>query len=105
MGSDRDSTEGIFKTGKKFSVRGVSIFDGSQEKITREADYWDMATMMEAARRSCHHARQGPRMLLHHNNADGCAPRGFCSPRGPFDKAISTIEGTTCVMLRLSEPV
>ena len=39
--------EGIFKTGKKFSVRGVSIFDGSQEKITRETDYWDMGTMMK----------------------------------------------------------
>lgn len=37
---------GMFKTGKKFNVRGVSIITVSNGKISRNFDYYDVATMM-----------------------------------------------------------
>ena len=41
-GTDR----GIYKTGKKFSVRGVSIVTVEHGKISRNLDYYDSATIM-----------------------------------------------------------
>jgi steroid delta-isomerase-like uncharacterized protein len=38
---------GIFKTGKKFSVRGVSIVTVKNGKISRNIDYYDVATLMK----------------------------------------------------------
>ena len=38
---------GIFKTGKKFSVRGVSIVTVKNGKISRNLDYYDVATLMK----------------------------------------------------------
>jgi predicted ester cyclase len=39
--------KGIFKTGKKFSVRGVSILTLKNGKISRNVDYYDAATVMK----------------------------------------------------------
>ena len=41
-GTDKD----VFKTGKKFSVRGVSVIDMRDGKIFRNVDYYDVATVM-----------------------------------------------------------
>lgn len=41
-GTDKD----IYKTGKKFSVRGVSVIDVREGKISRSLDYYDAATIM-----------------------------------------------------------
>jgi steroid delta-isomerase-like uncharacterized protein len=41
-GTDKD----VFKTGKKFSVRGVSVIDLRDGKITRNLDFYDAATIM-----------------------------------------------------------
>jgi steroid delta-isomerase-like uncharacterized protein len=41
-GTDKD----MFKTGKKFSVRGVSVIDVREGKIARSLDYYDVATIM-----------------------------------------------------------
>jgi steroid delta-isomerase-like uncharacterized protein len=41
-GTDKD----VFKTGKKFSVRGVSVIDMRDGKIFRNVDYYDVATIM-----------------------------------------------------------
>jgi len=41
-GTDKD----IFKTGKKFSVRGVSVIDVREGKISRSLDFYDAATIM-----------------------------------------------------------
>jgi len=41
-GTDKD----VFKTGKKFSVRGVSVVDMRDGKIFRNVDYYDAATIM-----------------------------------------------------------
>ena len=38
--------KGVFKTGKKFSVRGVSVIDLRNGKISRNLDFYDSATMM-----------------------------------------------------------
>jgi ketosteroid isomerase-like protein len=38
--------KGVFKTGKKFSVRGVSILELRNGKISRSQDYYDVATVM-----------------------------------------------------------
>jgi steroid delta-isomerase-like uncharacterized protein len=38
--------KGIYKTGKQFSVRGVAVIDMVGEKIARNSDYWDVATLM-----------------------------------------------------------
>jgi len=38
--------KGVFKTGKKFSVRGVSILELRDGKISRSQDYYDVATVM-----------------------------------------------------------
>jgi len=41
-GTDR----GVYKTGKKFSVRGVSILELDHGKIARNLDFYDSATIM-----------------------------------------------------------
>lgn len=41
-GTDKD----IYKTGKKFSVRGVSVIDVREGKISRSLDFYDEATIM-----------------------------------------------------------
>ncbi len=38
--------KGVYKTGKKFSVRGVSVIDMRNGKISRNVDYYDVATIM-----------------------------------------------------------
>lgn len=38
--------KGVFKTGKKFSVRGVSVIDVRDGKISRNLDFYDSATLM-----------------------------------------------------------
>ena len=38
--------KGVFKTGKKFSVRGVSVIDVRDGKISRNLDFYDTATIM-----------------------------------------------------------
>ena len=37
---------GLYKTGKRFSVRGVSVIDLRQGRISREVDYYDAASIM-----------------------------------------------------------
>lgn len=37
---------GVFKTGKPFSVRGVSVIEVKGGRISRNLDYYDAATMM-----------------------------------------------------------
>src|SRR5260370_14590154 len=41
-GTDKD----VFKTGKKFSVRGVSVIDMRESKIFRNVDFYDAGTIM-----------------------------------------------------------
>jgi steroid delta-isomerase-like uncharacterized protein len=38
--------KGVFKTGKKFSVRGVSVIDVRDGKISRSLDFYDVSTIM-----------------------------------------------------------
>jgi steroid delta-isomerase-like uncharacterized protein len=38
---------GLFKTGKHFSVRGVSVVTVKNGKISRNVDYYDAATLMK----------------------------------------------------------
>jgi steroid delta-isomerase-like uncharacterized protein len=38
--------KGVFKTGKKFSVRGVSVIDMRDGRIFRNLDFYDSATIM-----------------------------------------------------------
>jgi steroid delta-isomerase-like uncharacterized protein len=38
--------KGVYKTGKKFSVRGVSVIDVRDGKIFRNLDFYDAATIM-----------------------------------------------------------
>jgi steroid delta-isomerase-like uncharacterized protein len=35
-----------FKTGKPFTIRGISIFEVREGKISRNRDYYDVATQM-----------------------------------------------------------
>ena len=37
---------GLYKTGKRFSVRGVSVIDLHDGRISRELDYYDAASIM-----------------------------------------------------------
>ncbi len=37
---------GLFKTGKKFSVRGVSVYELRDGKFASNHDYYDSATIM-----------------------------------------------------------
>ncbi len=37
---------GLFKTGKKFSVRGASLFELKGDKFSRNKDFYDAATIM-----------------------------------------------------------
>jgi steroid delta-isomerase-like uncharacterized protein len=41
-GTDR----GIYKTGKKFAVRGVTVIEVQGSKLSRNSDYYDLATML-----------------------------------------------------------
>jgi steroid delta-isomerase-like uncharacterized protein len=41
-GTDR----GLYKTGKRFSVRGVSVIDLRGERISRNLDFYDAASIM-----------------------------------------------------------
>lgn len=45
----RGTDKGIYKTGKKFSVRGVSVIDVRNGKILRNLDFYDSATIMRQA--------------------------------------------------------
>jgi steroid delta-isomerase-like uncharacterized protein len=38
--------QGIYKTGKKFSVRGATVIEVQGTKISRNSDYYDLATML-----------------------------------------------------------
>jgi steroid delta-isomerase-like uncharacterized protein len=38
--------KGVYKTGKKFTVRGVSVVDVRDGKISRSLDFYDVATVM-----------------------------------------------------------
>jgi len=38
---------GLYKTGKKFSVRGASLFEMRGEKISHNKDFYDSATIMK----------------------------------------------------------
>ncbi len=38
--------KGVYKTGKKFTVRGVSVIDVRDGKISRSLDYYDTGTIM-----------------------------------------------------------
>lgn len=38
--------KGVYKTGKKFSVRGVSVIEMRGGKISRNLDFYDLATIM-----------------------------------------------------------
>jgi steroid delta-isomerase-like uncharacterized protein len=40
--------KGIYNTGKKFSVRGVSVIEVRDGKISRNLDFYDAATIMRA---------------------------------------------------------
>jgi steroid delta-isomerase-like uncharacterized protein len=39
--------KGLYRTGKQFSVRGVSVFDLRAGKIFRNLDYYDSASIMK----------------------------------------------------------
>ena len=38
---------GLPATGKRFSVRGATVFELQGEKIRRVSDYWDMVTFLK----------------------------------------------------------
>ena len=38
--------KGVYKTGKKFSVRGVSVIDLEEGKVSRSLDFYDSAAIM-----------------------------------------------------------
>jgi ketosteroid isomerase-like protein len=38
--------KGLFKTGKNFSVRGVSVYEVSKGKISRYKEFYDLTTIM-----------------------------------------------------------
>ena len=38
--------KGVYNTGKKFTVRGVSVIDVRDDKISRSLDFYDAATIM-----------------------------------------------------------
>ena len=38
--------KGVYKTGKKFTVRGVSVVDVRGDKISRSQDFYDVSTVM-----------------------------------------------------------
>jgi len=39
--------KGIYKTGKEFSVRGVSVIEINNGRVSRNVDYYDAATLMK----------------------------------------------------------
>ena len=38
---------GLPATGKRFSIRGATVFELQGEKIKRVSDYWDMVTFLK----------------------------------------------------------
>ncbi len=42
----RGTDKGLYKTGKKFSVRGVSVFEMRGKKFSSNKDFYDLATIM-----------------------------------------------------------
>jgi steroid delta-isomerase-like uncharacterized protein len=44
--SGTDANPGLHGTGKKFSVRGVSVVEIEGRRIARDSDYWDLATLL-----------------------------------------------------------
>src|SRR5258705_13102331 len=46
-GTHKGDLPGMPATGKSFSVRGASICELRDEKITRNSDYWDMVTFLK----------------------------------------------------------
>ena len=46
-GTHTGDTPAFKATGKKFSVRGVSILELQDGKIIRETDYWDMVSLLK----------------------------------------------------------
>ncbi len=47
FGGNDSATDGPWKTGKPFSVRGVSVIDIKGGRISRNLDYYDAATIMK----------------------------------------------------------
>ncbi len=47
FGGTDSVTDGAWKTGKPFSVRGVSVIDVREGRISRNLDYYDAATIMK----------------------------------------------------------
>jgi len=45
-GTQTGALPGIPATGKSFSIRGASIIELHEGKITRNADYWDLASLL-----------------------------------------------------------
>ena len=45
-GTHKGDFPGMAATGKRFSVRGVTILELQGEKIRRDSDYWDAASVM-----------------------------------------------------------
>jgi steroid delta-isomerase-like uncharacterized protein len=39
------ATDGLYQTGKPFSVRGVTVIDLRGTTVARDSDYWDLATI------------------------------------------------------------
>jgi steroid delta-isomerase-like uncharacterized protein len=46
-GTHKGDLPGLPATGKRFSVRGSSIFELRDGKIKRNSDYWDMVTLLK----------------------------------------------------------
>jgi steroid delta-isomerase-like uncharacterized protein len=44
---------GIFKTNRKFSIRGSTVLDVDRTKISRDFDYYNVATLMEQVGVQC----------------------------------------------------
>ncbi len=46
-GTHKGDFPGMPATGKRFSIRGVTIIELQGGKIRRNSDYWDAASMMK----------------------------------------------------------
>jgi steroid delta-isomerase-like uncharacterized protein len=40
------SDQGLYRTGKTFAVRGATVLELAENKISRDSDYWDLATLL-----------------------------------------------------------
>ena len=45
-GTHKDDLPGMPATGKSFSVRGATALQLDDGRISRNSDYWDMATLL-----------------------------------------------------------